>query len=274
MVIFHSYVSLPEGKHNISCIACICWIVLDLLVRTEVWWQDRPVWSDIACKVPVATMVPGTPCWRTNASRCLGVANESQISPRTAKKNQEVDGVWWCQTEPSTGRQEHFEYVCLFDKTRCPPTRVTEVFCANLTGFRLVYIRCVVCIHNIHVLIIIYFLIRVLIINHQNKIQPHQRYIVSGFFTLKRSSHINTVYSVTIFHYQPDGFYPRCSQHLGLAMARPEVPWPVPRKVLGDTPFIALVPPGLSYCAAGGGGFYLGPPVRRVGSWGGEIEIL
>ena len=36
------------------------------------------------------------------------------------------------------------------------------------------------------------------------------------------------------------------------------MPWPVPRKVLGDTPFIALVPPGLSYCAAGGGGFYLG----------------
>ena len=36
------------------------------------------------------------------------------------------------------------------------------------------------------------------------------------------------------------------------------MPWPVPRKVLGDTPFIALVPPGLTYCAAGGGGFYLG----------------
>jgi len=43
-----------------------------------------------------------------------------------------------------------------------------------------------------------------------------------------------------------------------------QVPWPVPRKVLGDTPFIALVPPGLSYCAAGGGGFYLGSMVAIV----------
>ena len=46
--------------------------------------------------------------------------------------------------------------------------------------------------------------------------------------------------------------------HTVLKDEREPVPWPVPRKVLGDTPFIALVPPGLSYCAAGGGGFYLG----------------
>ena len=32
--------------------------------------------------------------------------------------------------------------------------------------------------------IYIYIIIRVLIINHQNKIQPHQKYIVSRFFTL------------------------------------------------------------------------------------------
>lgn len=48
------------------------------------------------------------------------------------------------------------------------------------------------------------------------------------------------------------------SGHTVLKDEREPVPWPVPRKVLGDTPFIALVPPGLSYCAAGGGGFYLG----------------
>ncbi|CAJ1395151.1 unnamed protein product [Effrenium voratum] len=46
--------------------------------------------------------------------------------------------------------------------------------------------------------------------------------------------------------------------HTVMKDEREPVPWPVPRKVLGDTPFIALVPPGLSYCAAGGGGFYLG----------------
>ena len=46
--------------------------------------------------------------------------------------------------------------------------------------------------------------------------------------------------------------------HTVLKDEREPVPWPVPRKVLGDTPFIALVPPSLTYCAAGGGGFYLG----------------
>eukprot|EP00931_Biecheleriopsis_adriatica_P121600 TRINITY_DN9665_c0_g4_i1.p1 TRINITY_DN9665_c0_g4~~TRINITY_DN9665_c0_g4_i1.p1 ORF type:complete len:2531 (+),score=586.30 TRINITY_DN9665_c0_g4_i1:24-7595(+) len=39
---------------------------------------------------------------------------------------------------------------------------------------------------------------------------------------------------------------------------REPLPWPVPRKVLGETPFVALVPRGLRWTSAGGGGFYLG----------------
>lgn len=47
-------------------------------------------------------------------------------------------------------------------------------------------------------------------------------------------------------------------KHRVLRDEREPVPWPVPQKVLGETPFIALVPRGLRWTNAGGGGFYLG----------------
>jgi len=46
--------------------------------------------------------------------------------------------------------------------------------------------------------------------------------------------------------------------HRVLKDEREPLPWPVPRKVLGETPFVALVPRGLRWTSAGGGGFYLG----------------
>jgi len=54
----------------------------------------------------------------------------------------------------------------------------------------------------------------------------------------------------------PSCFWP--ATHTVIKDERDAITWPVPRKMLGDTPFIGLVPRGLSWCAAGGGGFYLG----------------
>ncbi|CAJ1374022.1 unnamed protein product [Effrenium voratum] len=48
------------------------------------------------------------------------------------------------------------------------------------------------------------------------------------------------------------------SKHRVLKDEREPLPWPVPGKVLGETPFVALVPRGLRWTNAGGGGFYLG----------------
>ncbi|CAE8609649.1 unnamed protein product [Polarella glacialis] len=48
------------------------------------------------------------------------------------------------------------------------------------------------------------------------------------------------------------------ANHQVLKDEREPLPWPVPRKVLGETPFVALVPRGLRWTGAGGGGFYLG----------------
>lgn len=47
-------------------------------------------------------------------------------------------------------------------------------------------------------------------------------------------------------------------EHTVLKDEHDALPWPVPRKVLGETPFIGLVPAGLRWTSAGGGGFYLG----------------
>eukprot|EP00930_Biecheleria_cincta_P034438 TRINITY_DN23806_c0_g1_i1.p1 TRINITY_DN23806_c0_g1~~TRINITY_DN23806_c0_g1_i1.p1 ORF type:complete len:2525 (+),score=466.54 TRINITY_DN23806_c0_g1_i1:530-7576(+) len=47
-------------------------------------------------------------------------------------------------------------------------------------------------------------------------------------------------------------------EHRVLKDEREPLRWPVPRKVLGETPFVALVPRGLRWTSAGGGGFYLG----------------
>lgn len=47
-------------------------------------------------------------------------------------------------------------------------------------------------------------------------------------------------------------------KHRVLKDEREPLPWPVPSKVLGETPFVALVPRGLRWTNAGGGGFYLG----------------
>jgi hypothetical protein len=46
--------------------------------------------------------------------------------------------------------------------------------------------------------------------------------------------------------------------HDVLANDRDAMPWPCPRKLLGDTPFIGLVPCGLHWNGGGGGGFYHG----------------
>jgi len=47
-------------------------------------------------------------------------------------------------------------------------------------------------------------------------------------------------------------------KHRVLKDEREPLTWPVPGKVLGETPFVALVPRGLRWTNAGGGGFYLG----------------
>eukprot|EP00929_Paragymnodinium_shiwhaense_P099702 TRINITY_DN6148_c0_g2_i1.p1 TRINITY_DN6148_c0_g2~~TRINITY_DN6148_c0_g2_i1.p1 ORF type:complete len:2715 (-),score=639.93 TRINITY_DN6148_c0_g2_i1:173-8317(-) len=55
------------------------------------------------------------------------------------------------------------------------------------------------------------------------------------------------------------------ASHKVLKNDREVVEWPVTRKVLGDTPFVGLVPRGLKWTSAGGGGFYLGTkPFTRV----------
>jgi len=47
------------------------------------------------------------------------------------------------------------------------------------------------------------------------------------------------------------------SSHSVLLNDREMCPWPATRKVLGETPFIGLVPAGLTWFSGGGGGFYL-----------------
>lgn len=47
-------------------------------------------------------------------------------------------------------------------------------------------------------------------------------------------------------------------EHGVLQDGRDVIPWPVPLESLGETPFIGLVPRGLRWTGAGGGGFYLG----------------
>eukprot|EP00929_Paragymnodinium_shiwhaense_P104862 TRINITY_DN69654_c0_g1_i1.p1 TRINITY_DN69654_c0_g1~~TRINITY_DN69654_c0_g1_i1.p1 ORF type:complete len:2668 (+),score=694.91 TRINITY_DN69654_c0_g1_i1:170-8173(+) len=55
------------------------------------------------------------------------------------------------------------------------------------------------------------------------------------------------------------------SGHQVLKNEREVMAWPISRKVLGDTPFVGLVPRGLRWTSAGGGGFYLGTqPVTKV----------
>lgn len=54
----------------------------------------------------------------------------------------------------------------------------------------------------------------------------------------------------------PTSFWP--ASHIVMKDEKDAVAWPVSRRVLGDTPFIALVPRGLRYVGASGGGFYLG----------------
>lgn len=46
--------------------------------------------------------------------------------------------------------------------------------------------------------------------------------------------------------------------HTVLKDEREAIAWPPPRKMLGETAFVALVPRGLSWVSAGGGGFYNG----------------
>ncbi|CAK0867875.1 unnamed protein product [Prorocentrum cordatum] len=47
-------------------------------------------------------------------------------------------------------------------------------------------------------------------------------------------------------------------QHQVLKNEREPTAWPLQQQALGDTPFVGLVPRGLKFTTAGGGGFYLG----------------